>query len=221
MKILSKYSLLLLVVIYSCKPEPSTERLQGFDISHHKGKIDWTIIDTSQFQFALIKSSEGSDFLDTQFSSNMEGAKKMNIPFSATHRFSLLSTGEKQFDYYKKIVPKNMPLPPSIDLFGLYNCPPNKRDSALNELKILEDLLEKHYQKKPILYGSVTIYDNFIKDNFNNIIWLQDFGSQEPQTLKNCKNYFWQYSIQGKVKGIQGDVDLNYFKGTKKDLLEL
>jgi GH25 family lysozyme M1 (1,4-beta-N-acetylmuramidase) len=100
---------------------------------------------------------------------------------------------------------------------------PLNKEAFVRSLTILSNELEKHYQKKPILYTELSIYHTLIKDKFpNNPIWIREVRTvQSP----NCPWLFWQFSV-AKIDGIVkinknrqyvNLVDINKFNGNKKD----
>ena len=48
---------------------PEEYKVKGVDISHFN-KVDWTKIDPDELQFAYIKSTQGTSFVDSSFSEN-------------------------------------------------------------------------------------------------------------------------------------------------------
>lgn len=213
-------------VFLSFKPNVRTQKTivnytKGLDVSRYQGKISWSKIDTNNIKFVFIKSTEGSTHKDNQFNINLKGAQQQKILVSAYHRFSLSSSGKNQFENYRKVVPKSITLPPSIDLENLNRCPENKKKLIIQEIKVFSDLLYKTYGKKPIFYLNEKIYYDYIKNNFNNVVWVFNNKTTEPALFQNSEKIFWQFTIQGKISGITGFVDLNYFKGTKEDLKSL
>lgn len=205
------------------KKQTNVTYLSGIDISKYQGNIDWNLVDTTKVKFVFIKSSEGSSHKDRMFRKNLNGALSRKIRTSAYHRFSISSSGSQQFKNYSEIVPvvKGM-LPPSIDLLNLSVCPEERKVHVIRELKVFTDLLKKRYGKSPIFYLNGKIQYDFIKDNFNdNTFWLLKHGNSEPYIFQNQENQFWQHSTTGRIKGINGNVDMNYFKGTVQDLQNL
>ena len=53
-------------------------------------------------------------------------------------------------------------------------------------------------------------------------LWVVDLTLLWPSESPGWKNWtFWQHSHRGRVKGIEGDVDLNVFGGTEVEFREL
>jgi len=201
----------------------SSNYISGIDISKYQGNIDWNSVDTNKVKFVFIKSSEGSSHKDHMFSKNLKGSLSRKIMTSAYHRFSISSSGSQQFKNYSEIVPVvDEMLPPSIDLLNLNLCPEERKIQVINELKVFTNLLKKRYGKSPIFYLHGKIHYDFIKNNFdNNTFWWLKHGNSEPSLFQMKENQFWQYSTSGRIKGIHGNVDMNYFNGSAKDLKNL
>ena len=59
--------------------------IQGLDVSHHQGSIDWTSVATAGYRFSLIKATEGNDWLDPNFKANWDNAKEAGLAVGAYH----------------------------------------------------------------------------------------------------------------------------------------
>jgi lysozyme len=85
-------------------------------------------------------------------------------------------------------------------------------------LKNWLEIIEKHYGVKPIIYSS----DKFNKLNLSTsefkgyTLWIANYNWVKHPKTKQWS--FWQFSKKGKIKGVSEYVDLDVFKGTKKDL---
>ena len=61
--------------------------LNGIDVSYAQGNIDFSNLDKSKVQFAIIRSSFGweANQKDNQFERNYSNFKKLGIPIGAYH----------------------------------------------------------------------------------------------------------------------------------------
>ena len=62
--------------------------IQGVDVSHHQGAIDWESFSKGGNVFAIIKATEGGDHRDKNFSFNWKEAQKFNVVVGAYHYYS-------------------------------------------------------------------------------------------------------------------------------------
>lgn len=198
--------------------DSTTYPIQGIDISHHQGAIDWQALkQEGKVQFVFMKATEGGDFKDTRFQDNWKAAKELGIRRGAYHFYSFCKSGAEQAANFIASVPiDNKALPPVVDLEFLGSCkkrPPVQE--AIQEIQICLDLLEKQYGKRPILYTTYAFYEVYLKDDLTSYdLWLRD--TQKAPILENRDWKFWQFSNRGTRKGIKGKVDLNVFHGSVK-----
>jgi hypothetical protein len=77
---------------FNC-PETAEYPVQGIDVSHHQGQIDWQAVGDSGIQFAYIKATEAEDYRDPQFSTNWREAQNSGIARDAYHYFTFGAPG--------------------------------------------------------------------------------------------------------------------------------
>lgn len=195
----------------------------GVDVSSYQGVIDWDILSKQNIKFAFIKATEGSSFVDEYFATNYENANKTNLKIGAYHFFSYDSNGNTQADNFIKNVERteNM-LPPVIDIefYGdkYKNIPETKETKE--QLNILINKLEEHYEMNPIIYATYKSYNLYIINDFKeNTIWIRDVF-KEPKLKDNREWTFWQYTDKKRLDGYIGKekaIDMNVFNGTYEE----
>jgi len=189
--------------------------LEGIDVSNHQGRINWLEIDQDAVNFVFIKATEGTTFKDKSFSYNWNVSREAGFLRGAYHYFNIESDGQRQAENFISMVPReNSTLPPVIDIEEV------AEDQArlINDLKKYVDTIERHYGLKPIFYVNKQTYELYVRDHFSDyVIWYAVYGSEPP--IDNWT--FWQHTDSGTVQGIEGPVDMNYFKGNKEDILNL
>jgi lysozyme len=222
-------------LIYINSPDRQRFPIRGIDISNHQHQIDWTKFDRSQVDFVLIKATEGGDFKDPLFRNNWKNVQQKGAIAGAYHFFTFCKSGREQAQNYIETVPRfsrpaeatptNQTLPPVIDLEFVGNCKSIPTPAALDkELNTFITIVEKFYNKKPILYVTYEFYDRYLQHKYPNTpIWISDFYSfNKLPTLSDSKPWlFWQYSERGRIAGISTLVDLNVFSGTKSQFERL
>lgn len=207
-------------------PDPPDDGLdypvRGVDISHYQGDVDWDTLSQQNLAFAFIKATEGSSHLDKKFEYNWENAHKTHLKVGAYHFVSFESSGKKQAENFIKNVPDERGmLPPVVDLelYGDFIDNPPTQETVDDILVPLMEQLEKAYGQKPIIYCNTAVYNKYVKDNYDNDIWLADLSF--PTELPDGKQWkFLQYSFNGKLDGYEGylpHLDLNVYYGSKMD----
>jgi lysozyme len=201
--------------IWLVYPNKNIYAVDGLDISHHQGMIDWEKVD-KKYQFVFVKATEGDTFIDNQFYENAKNIKKTNRILGAYHFFHFDYSGVEQANNFIDTVGNIIDLPPVIDFEFTGN--PNKFDkiNITNELKKCIDKLEEYYKHKIIIYTTQDAYRYIIKDNFGNPLWYRSIVLPVNKNIKNI--IFWQYHNSAIIQGVNTKVDLNVFKG---DIIEL
>ncbi|HDR8128135.1 TPA: glycoside hydrolase family 25 protein [Bacillus cereus] len=197
--------------------------IKGVDVASYQGDIDWRELEKQNMKFAFIKATEGSSFVDEYFSKNWRNANKTDMRIGAYHFFSFDSKGETQAEQFIRTVPKyKQALPPVIDVefyANKKNNPP-KREDVTKELAVMIEMLEKHYDKKVILYATQEAYDLYIKDAYPKCdIWIRSVLTK-PSLSDERKWTFWQYTNRGRLSGYNGKekyIDLNVFYGNEEE----
>jgi lysozyme len=189
---------------------------KGIDVSHFQGRINWKDVKKEKIDFAFIKATDGYFFKDKYFLYNWQETKKMGIRRGAYHFFRNCLKGKKQAENFIKLVPVDKEsLPPVIDLELFRNCKEDiEKEKLINEIQTFLDTIESHYQKTPIIYYQYEFYLKYMMGEFKKYpLWVSDiYHSDKPYVFEERNWSYWQYNAKGLVKGIQGNVDLNYGK---------
>ena len=197
--------------------------VQGLDVSHHQGSIDWEKVGRGNFRFAFIKATEGGSHVDSRFRFNWVNARKNGLCVGAYHFFTFKKSGREQARNFVAAVPRdNASLPPVVDLEFMGNG--GNRLSGKELLVRLSDFLhvvENHYHKKPILYTTHEFYEYYLAGRFTEYpLWVRDIF-RRPRLIDGRTWSFWQYANRARVNGIKKYVDLNAFNGSEREFHKL
>ncbi|ANL27285.1 cell wall glycoside hydrolase family 25 protein [Rhizobium phaseoli] len=196
-------------------PSLSRYPIQGIDVSHHQGDIDWkTVAAQPNIRFAIMKATEGGDHKDSRFAENWQRAGDAGVVRGAYHFFTFCRPGRDQAQNVLLTVPKApATLPIAIDLEFVGNCDkvPTLEEMA-TEVNAFFTELKATFPEKPIFYVTQEFYDQYLKGNDarfpEHYLWLRSVF-KEP-TQEGCGRWsIWQFADNGTVNGIQGAVDLN------------
>ncbi|MDD2960502.1 MAG: GH25 family lysozyme [Muribaculaceae bacterium] len=185
----------------------------GIDISAHNGSIDFTKAKSDGVSFVYIKASEGASFKDQAFDENYNKAYEAGLAIGAYHFFRFDINGTLQaMNIIKCIHGKEFQLPIAIDLEEHGN-PATITPSVVKRLQDMLDYLESH-NYPVIIYTNIDGYRRFVEQYFADYsLWICRFTT--PTDDINWE--IWQYSHNGDIKGINGDVDLDVFCGSKEE----
>lgn len=190
---------------------PEDFALQGIDVSHHQGRIDWEDVAEAGIDFAFIKATEGASWIDPRGVSNLRGAKDAGLRVGAYHYYLLCETGSAQAEHFIDHVPVDAnALPPVIDLEHAQNCGMDQPPQEVRaEISVMISKLRHYYGQDPIIYTTNTFYRDWLQNAFPvNPIWIRDIQAY-PELPDGRDWSIWQYTHRGRVAGIDGEVDLN------------
>ena len=197
--------------------------VRGVDVSAYQGEIDWDKLANNNIQFAFIKATEGSSFVDDYYTQNYENAIKTNLRIGLYHFFSYDSPGIKQAQNFISVVlKKDDMLPPvaDVEFYGDKEKNLPDKDSVIKELSDFLFAIEEHYGKKPIIYAVKKSYELYIAGNFMDYdIWIRDVFFR-PSLSDNRNWTFWQYTDRAILDGYSGKekyIDMNVFYGSQEE----
>jgi len=201
-------------------PDRKTFPIQGIDVSHHQGEIDWKEVKQEGIDFAYIKATEGGDFVDPRFQENLAGATENGITAGAYHFFTLCTSGAEQSGNFISTAPANRAaLPPAIDLEFSGNCrSKSNRIDFESEFEVFFETIRKHYDSYPVIYTTYEFYETYDLSKYRDQLWIRDIFFEPDESLSWT---FWQYTNRLSIKGISGPVDGNVFTGNRERFLGL
>lgn len=189
---------------------------KAIDVSDFQDSINWTKIKASGIDYAIIKSSLGSDSpsqIDAYFFQNADGCIKNNIAFGTYHMayFVDVKTAKEEADFATKMANNYKDKVQFIALdieedteryAKQMGCNPNWTECCL---VFLERVKSNGYV--PVLYSNQNWIENKLDYNkFKNYkLWYAAYGASNPK----YKCAIWQYSDGTKIDGIEGCVDMN------------
>lgn len=200
----------------SFRPDPARFPVQGIDVSHHQGFIDWRAVAAANIAFAYIKATEGGDFRDKRFVENWGSAETAGVVRGAYHFYTLCRPAGLQAANFSAVVPREAgTLPPAVDLEFGGNCtarPPVEAVKA--DLTVFSDAILARYGVRPVLYVTrefLKAYGTALPPHSG--VWIRSiawapYRSEGPWV-------FWQYHNRGTIGGISGPVDRNVFHADK------
>ena len=187
----------------------------GIDVSRHNGVIDFEQVRDDNYQFVVIKATEGKTYKDDAFERNYDGARQAGLKVGVYHFFRKNTDGLNQAkNFLETIGWRKLDLPLVIDVEDWSNDKNVKDDRTQKHLDAMIDNLRSRGHQV-MIYTNGDGYKKYIKDGQINInLWLCAF--KNPDKLKHIPHQMQQYSHWGRVKGIWGDVDLNVFNGSQQ-----
>jgi lysozyme len=196
--------------------------VKGIDVSHRQNDVDWARVAAAGVQFCYIKATEGEGLTDVRFRENFDGAKAAGLVRGAYHFFRPDKDAEAQAQSFLHVVPTLSPgdLPPMLDVeVGAAKDATSILDGVQTWVEAVENVLGR----QPILYTYPSFWTQALRGSarFSGyLLWVAHYTSKLAPTLpRGFGDYvLWQFSEQGQVDGIAGNVDLDRFNGSLDDL---
>jgi GH25 family lysozyme M1 (1,4-beta-N-acetylmuramidase) len=195
--------------------------VKGIDVSKWQGTINWDEVKNDGVEFAIMRVSDGTSYVDDQFARNWREAKRVGIVRGAYQFFrsddDTAEQAQMVIDAIGTLEPGD--LPPTIDL--------ESDDGVDNATRIARvhqwvDTIEAFAGAKPFIYsGKYWWQDHMGTTEFNDHpLWHAQYTSAACPTLASQWPRWdvWQYTSTGRVAGISGNVDTNHFNGTRTQL---
>ena len=156
------------------------------------------------------KASQGTSYVDPAYADAKKRAGVVGMLFGAYH-FGTSSNPVDQADHFLEAAWGTNFL--VLDWEG-------NKEATMSRLQA-EGVVQRIFDKTgvwPVLYSGQAFFK--ANSNASKILarcpfWIARYNVKPP-TIKNWK--LWQYTSEGRVKGIEGNVDRNRFKGTAEEL---
>ena len=202
---------LSLVVAAASQKAPETtpqedEIVEGIDVSHYQGIIDWPTVEGADIRFAYIKATQGTQWVDPRFVENWSAVARTSIRRGAYHFLEPDVDGTAQAKHFLKTVKlKEGDLLPVVDV---ETKGPNLRvnlEKFLNEVK-------RQTKLDAMIYVAPAFWNDHLetarKDAWPNPLWIAEYGVSTPKAAGSLGPWLvWQYEQDGRVPGIKGPVD--------------
>jgi lysozyme len=196
-------------------PQRPSYSARGIDVSHHQGIIDWARLPAQKVRFVYLKASEGADWVDPLFVSNIAAAPPRGIALGAYHYFTLCAPGGAQAANFLRAVSavRALSLPPAVDLEFVGNCaarPPRAR--FIRELTVFAAAVRARARSDLVLYVSRPFFERYISNTpfAAAPLWVRNLPG-ETAFARGRRVIIRQFASQARVQGVAGPVDVDLF----------
>jgi GH25 family lysozyme M1 (1,4-beta-N-acetylmuramidase) len=173
--------------------------IQGCDISHYQGKIDWKKV---PLKFAVLKATQGTGYVDPTFYNNRLEARKNDILCGAYH-FCDGNDVNAECDHFLSTIGEML----EGEFLAL-----DYEIHLKDPVKWCETFLDRCYEKtgiRPLIYLNQATLNGFNwKPCITYGLWIARYGA-EPVLKDFPFIVMHQYSSKGNVNGIVGNVDMD------------
>ena len=198
-------------------------KLTGIDVSEWQKSIDWASV-KSQIDFAILREGYRKA-TDKYFFRNVEGCKNNQIPIHGVYHFlyalnnqDVIAEAESCLANIEKAgLPKTIYVWSDFEYDTVTNAAKKGVTLGPNECNLFTQTFCDFFKKRGYntgIYTNGDYYKNWYRQDVLDKypLWLADYtGGPDYPCL------YQQYTSSGRVTGIQGNVDMNYYYGDKEE----
>ena len=193
-------------------PLPDGATAQGIDVSEFQGKIDWDAVKAAGVDFAILRIGYGDQNAgdtDKYFKRNVEECERLGIKWGA-YLYSYSVNTKEAADEAAHVLSEMKGLTPDLPIY--YDM---EDDSTLGAKDRFADIAQTFCSKIEAVGYDAGVYAGarWWKYYLTSPVF-DSWSKWSAQYYKICEYPSdpdaWQYTSQGKVPGISGNVDVNY-----------
>jgi lysozyme len=211
--------------------------LTGVDVSQHQGSVNWRKVTGAGFDFAIVKTSEGQDFIDPadgpltapdedrlrRLKARCAEIRQQGMTLGVYHflRPRPSRTGDVEADWAVKVARKvGWGEPGDMRLFLDVEVTDLGRGATHRYIGQFVRRAKELTGHRPVIYTFPNFWNVLGNPSvFNCPLWIAHFGVEQPSVPAPWTKFvIHQHSSTGRVDGISGDVDLN--RATRLPLID-
>lgn len=194
-------------------PPSGGRQYRGIDISEFQGEIDFEEVRRSGIEAVYIRVGAG-EYTDEYFAENYERAKAAGLKIGFYHYVTARSVdeGRRQARFFASLAAgrdPDMRLAMDFEYFGSLSV---SQINAISEAYL--DELTALTRREAVIYSDLSnarnIFSRALAEKYP--LWAAQYGADEPSANGKWREWVgFQYTDEGRVGGIYGNVDRNIF----------
>lgn len=194
-------------------PPSGGRQYRGIDISEFQGEIDFEEVRRSGIEAVYIRVGAG-EYTDEYFAENYERAKAAGLKSGFYHYVTARSVdeGRRQARFFASLAAGREPdmrLAMDFEYFGSLSV---SQINAISEAYL--DELTALTKREAVIYSDLSnarnIFSRALAEKYP--LWAAQYGADEPSANGKWREWVgFQYTDEGRVGGIYGNVDRNIF----------
>lgn len=194
-------------------PPSGGRQYRGIDISEIQGEIDFEEVRRSGIEAVYIRVGAG-EYTDEYFAENYERAKAAGLKIGFYHYVTASSVdeGRRQARFFASLAAGREPdmrLAMDFEYFGSLSV---SQINAISEAYL--DELTALTRREAVIYSDLSnarnIFSRALAEKYP--LWAAQYGADEPSANGKWREWVgFQYTDEGRVGGIYGNVDRNIF----------
>lgn len=196
-----------------CFKVNALEYIEGIDVSKWQGSINFQEVKNSGIEIVYIRSSVGNSYVDPYFKQNYNNAKANNLKVGIYHFVMARNTTEaiSEARFFVSVI---QGLQPDCRLAMDFETLTDLSVAEINAisttfLETVKNLSGKEVVIYSDAYNANNIFDANLANNYP--LWIAEYQVDKPNSTNWASWIGWQYTDVGKVSGISGNVDRDYY----------
>ena len=194
-------------------PPSGGRQYRGIDISEFQGEIDFEEVRRSGIEAVYIRAGAG-EYTDEYFAENYERARAAGLKIGFYHYVTARSVdeGRRQARFFASLAAGREPdmrLAMDFEYFGSLSV---SQINAISEAYL--DELTALTKREAVIYSDLSnarnIFSRALAEKYP--LWAAQYGADEPSANGKWREWVgFQYTDEGRVGGVYGNVDRNIF----------
>jgi GH25 family lysozyme M1 (1,4-beta-N-acetylmuramidase) len=197
--------------------------VQGVDVSHYQGNVDWKAAHGAGIDVAYAKATEGTTYNDASYARNHTAAPAAGVAIGAYHFArpghdggSVEADARAEAQHFLAVAkPAAGDLVPALDLENSGNL--GKAELGRWTRTWLDTVSDGVGGRKPVVYVSPSFWSAHVDDTQHVAddypLWVAHWGTNSPTVPGTWDAWRgWQKTSDGAVAGIKGRVDRDTFR---------
>lgn len=194
-------------------PPSGGRQYRGIDVSEFQGEIDFEEVRRSGIEAVYIRAGAG-EYTDEYFAENYERARAAGLKIGFYHYVTARSVeeGRRQARFFASLAAGREPdmrLAMDFEYFGSLSV---SQINAISEAYL--DELTALTKRGAVIYSDLSnarnIFSRALAEKYP--LWAAQYGADEPSANGKWREWVgFQYTDEGRVGGIYGNVDRNIF----------
>lgn len=194
-------------------PPSGGRQYRGIDISEFQGEIDFEEVRRNGIEAVYIRAGAG-EYTDEYFAENYERARAAGLKIGFYHYVTARSVeeGRRQARFFASLAAGREPdmrLAMDFEYFGSLSV---SQINAISEAYL--DEMTALTKREAVIYSDLSnarnIFSRALAEKYP--LWAAQYGADEPSANGKWREWVgFQYTDEGRVGGIYGNVDRNIF----------
>lgn len=191
-------------------PGPQEE---GIDVSQWQGSIDFQQVADAGIRAVYIRSSLGGGYVDPYFEQNYQGAKAAGLKVGFYHYVTASTASQARYQaqfFVNTVQGKEYDCRLAMDFESLAGL--TEAEAEQIGLAFIQEV-QQASAEEPVIYSDTSNAQTMFGGALTEYpLWAAEYGVSSPSSAVNWDCWAgWQYTDEGQVSGISGDVDRDLY----------